>query len=423
MADGRRPTVVPGARNEARRRAAILRRYVAIPAPSLSDDERFSEELGLSKDALYRLAKSWRLHGDETLLPGSQLRTSSADRQAALAAAADPDLAGVNPTRRPLIRRRIEALRYFLEIEAPTTDDERKAAASIDMSLESFQRLHRSWVLTRAPAALPGGSTPARTPKRRAPALSPDLERVIEDVIASLGPAASSTRVHREVADRCHRAGMRVPDQSTVYFRFVEARAKMVDEDAAPSFALDHAAIELPVRTQHGDQLPVLSVIMALPGGRIVAHALSLEPPSARSAAALLARALAEPASEGVTLPLQIGAPKGRDWDQLLQILEQGGVELAQAPTRSLRPGHFLTRTFGTRLGRLKLRPRIATRPASTPIKAMGRGSVSLSFQEASQVLDGIVAVLNSGRPTAKLAVVSVDKAKALAAALRRLGS
>ncbi len=418
MADTARTSTAPSVLDEVHRRAAILRRYVAIRKPSLGDDERFAEELGLSRDALYRLAKSWRLHGDETLLRGSHAKASTADRRAALSATAEPDLAGVNPTRRPLIRRRIEALRAFLLIRAPTAEDERKAAASIDMSVDSFQRLHRSWVLTRDPAALPGGSTPARTPRRRAPALSSELERLMEDAFAELGPDASTAQAHREIVARCRQAGMRAPDKSTVYFRFVDARAKMAAADAPPGFAIDHTAIELPVRTPHGDQLPVLSAVIALPAGRIVAHALALDPPSARSAAGLLARALDQAMSAGDAVPLHLGVPKGSDWDQLLRALDDGGVETVQGPTRSLRPGHFLTRMLGTRLGRLKLRPRIAMRPTEAPIKPMGRGSQPLDLREARDVIDEIVAWINADRPKADKAWVGESRRQALTQSL-----
>lgn len=407
---------------EAERRASIVRRYSRIESPTLLDDERFAAELGLSVDTLYRLARLWRHHEDPALLTGARTKSTAVDLAAALAATADPDLSGVNPTRRPLIRSRIAALRSFLQITQPTREDEIASATAIGMSPDAFRRLYRSWVLARDPAALPGGSTPARTPKRRSPAISQETERVIAEAIAALGPDASSLAVHRKVAERCKAEGLPPPDRSTVYYRFVAARATM-QRNEPPSIAVDHSALALPVTGADGDQLPVLSAVVQRPSGRILAHRLSLEPPTAATTAKLLAEALGRMPAGDRRVPLQLGAPKGADWDGLTGTLMGAAVSVDTGPTRSLRAGHFLTRTFGEALGRLRLRPRIATRPRDVPIRRMGRGSVPLSLDEARTVVDGIVDDLNAARPDQRLSLLDERSAGLLKESLLRLAA
>lgn len=410
------------ARSEAERRAAILRRYVAVESPSLDVDEAYAIELGLSVDALYRLARLWRHHADPALLTGARTKPTDADRAAAVSATKDPDLTGVNPSRRPLIRARIAALRAYLTIEKPTREDEKAAAELIGMSVDAFRRLHRGWVLARDPAALPGGSTPAKTPKRRSPALSAETEQVVSDTISAMGPDVSSLSVHRSVVARCEELGLRPPEKSTVYFRFVAARAAM-QQDTPPAIAIDHSALALAVTGPDGVQMPVLSVIVHRPSGRVLAHDLSLDPPTAASTARLLLEFLQRDPQGADAVPLQIGAPKGSDWDALIASLADAGVATDTGPTRSLRAGHALTRTFGEAFGRLRLRPRIATRPRNVPIKAMGRGSVPLSTGEANKVVDDIVAASNAQRPTASVTLVGGAHAAELQAALNTIAA
>jgi len=410
-----------GAASEVRRRAGILRRYVAIDMPSLDDDERFAAELGLARDTLYQLARSWRLHADPSLLPGSFTRTASADRGLAYAATERPDLSGVLPTRRAAVAARIAGLRDFLTIEAPDRRDETAAAAGLGLSLGTFRRLHRSWMLTRDPASLPGASRAARVPQRRRPKVPPEVDRHIAAVIAEHGPRAKALAIHREVAGRCAAEGLPPPSRATVNQRFLDARGEMPLDDIAPSVAIDHVALEMPVRMRDTAGFVVLSAMVDLPSGQVLGHELSQEAPTAAAAARLIEAQLRLQGG-GEPVPLRLNAPNGRDWDALLAVLATGGVETVRSPDRSLHAGSTLLRIFGDRLDRFRLRPRLTSRPSSARPKLRGDMNAPLTIEEARTVVESAIAASNAGRemrPARHL--IAPERVEPLTQALRAL--
>ncbi|GMM94581.1 hypothetical protein [Qipengyuania sp. MTN3-11] len=184
---------------EAQRRAAILRRYDAEPLRTGEDDERFAKELGVAVQTFHQLIRSWRRYREPKMLPGARTRATAADREAAIDAAAKPDLSNVDPARRPLVRKRIKVLRRYLALETPTPVDEAAAAEELGMSLGSFHRLRRSWTMSRDPATLPGGSTPATLKDRRRPAIGAQAEACIAAVIEDLGPQATTVSACADV--------------------------------------------------------------------------------------------------------------------------------------------------------------------------------------------------------------------------------
>lgn len=400
MAGDSEHRIVPLALDEAKRRAGILRRYVAIEAPSLEDDDRFAEELGLARHTLYQLARSWRHHANPALLSGAFTRTASGDRMLALEAAANPDLTAVNPTRRRVIGERIAELRHFLSIEEPTRDDELRSAERLGLALPAFRRLHRSWTLARDPAALPGGSTPARIPRRHHPAIDAEVETIIAEVAGELGPDASALEVHRTVVEHCERAGLRAPTKVSVHYRFVEARAKMARPAPDPAIAIDHIALQLPTEGPGGVQFPVLSVAIELSTGHFVAHDLSLIAPNSAATARILAEAAIRCRTGASDIvPLDLASPKEAGWDALQKTLKSNGVNVAKTRTRALRPGRHLLRLLGDRLGRFPLRPGLTTRPETARLRKMGGGSAPLSLPDARAVVEELVSAHNAKRP------------------------
>lgn len=412
---------VPETRGEARRRAAILRRYVAIEAPTLDDDDCFAAELGLSRDGLRQLARAWRRHADPALLPGAYTRATSEDRQLAREAAAAPDLSAVDPARRVAIRRRIAELGVFLAVENPTADDEERSAGRLGMSTAAFRRLLRSWILARNPAALAGGSTPPRLPHRHKQTIPAAVEALIADAIEGLGPQANALAVHRVVARRCTEEALKVPSKVTVHQRFVEARARSGGGQGEAMLATDHVALQLQTVGARGTQYPVLSVLLETASGHILAHTLSTDPPTAASTAGLLAKFLDGAGGKGAeAVPLDIATPKARDWDAMLRTLKRGGVVVQKTRTRALRPGRHLTRILGDRLGRLFLRPGLTTRPADGHMRKLGGDSSALTIEEARAVVADIVARHNRGHPLGGAPSFAEDASRrALADALR----
>lgn len=212
---------------ELARRAEITSRYVAIPFPTLEDDERFAAELGLSRDSLYRLAAAWRRHGDPEALQGSRVRAEANAVPLAVATASGTlDLSGVSPTRRLQTRRRIEIIRDYLQIERPAKADVVDAAALIGVRPYRFKRMVKIWLLYRDPAALPGAVIPKRRSNRLRPAVDEVAEKSVADAILELGADASCAAVHARTEQICQDRQCKVPSRSTVYNRLKTERLR-----------------------------------------------------------------------------------------------------------------------------------------------------------------------------------------------------
>lgn len=242
---------------------------------------------------------------------------------------------------------------------------------------------------------------PARMPQRRRPKVPPQVERIIAEAIARSGPGAKALAIHREVCALCDAAGLPRPSRATVHQRFVDARARMPLTDMAPSLAVDHVALEIPVRSKRLLQFPVLSAIIDLPSGQILLHELSLQAPTAKRTAALIGRLLCNAERDGNLVPLRVNVPAGDDWKALLAVLATHRVDTTRAPNRSLRPGATLMRVFGDRLGRFKLRPGLTTSPESARPRIAGGASSPLTIDEARAVVSEAIEANNAGRSPA----------------------
>lgn len=204
-------------RAEGRRRAAILRRYVAIPRPTADDDVAFAAELGLSTDSLVRLAAAWRRHGDTLRLQGSRYLPTQADRHAALEALrGEVDLGEVPESRRGELRRRLDAIRRFLEADEFDTEAWAAAAAKLGITARQFAKIVHAWTIHRSPAAVPGARA-AKRPRRKSTAAFDSIQERVRQALDELGSKARGADVHRRVVELSEQAGVAPPSRTTVH--------------------------------------------------------------------------------------------------------------------------------------------------------------------------------------------------------------
>lgn len=193
---------------EARRRASVLDRYVALERPTALDDAEAASELGLAVDTMIRLAKSWRRHRDETLLVGRA--TALARRGEASEAqimAEDVDLAGVRPERRDEIIRRIRIIQRHLASAAQGIDDTVACAAEMGVSPVRFIRLTQTWMLLARPEEMPG-ATRNGTPWRRKPGRLRRLD-LLRAALAEADPDAPLRAAYGAFVSACVAEGIK----------------------------------------------------------------------------------------------------------------------------------------------------------------------------------------------------------------------
>ena len=221
---------------EARRRAAIIRRYVAIDLPTAEDDRRFAEELGLAEDTLSRLATAWRLNRDARLLAGPQValsRHDAPDRAAIMAEIIDME--GVDPDRRSEMMCRIRGIQAYLLARERGNGDSRASAAAVGVSRARFKDLVNRWRMHAKASAMPGARRGTRIPRRNE---APRRRRIeILQEILDRYPEAPIARIHAHHADACRSEGLEPLSLPRIYglvreMRHGAARAQSGGDDA-----------------------------------------------------------------------------------------------------------------------------------------------------------------------------------------------
>lgn len=404
--------------HERRRRASIARRYAAIASPTREDDEAFASELGLSVDSLWRLARAWRLGAAGEV--GVEDQTTL--RARALEAARDPDLSEVSPSRHPLMEARLQVIADHLEIVRPTPADVTAAAKTLELTVPSFRRLLREWIRHRNPALLAGGSTPmrkARYERKEIASREPQMVRAL----ANLGTQVSSMALHREVVRLCEIDGVAPPGQPTTYARLMRARSDASMNEGPPGFALDHSAINLAVRREDGADptMAVLSMLFCSTSGRIVAHSMSLEPPSPGRTAALLSMAasILPPGTEELTLDI----PAHPEWRSLDDTLKASGVPIRIDSSKRLAAGKLAARRFGDLVGTLRLRPGHTRSPATARLTRVMGADNPLTPSDAAGAVDAAVRFHNSGRAEPTVGFVPSGRLNDFTKALDQISS
>lgn len=120
----------------------------------------------------------------------------------------DAALVAIDQRRWPEARRRMEAIRRYIEGEDASMERVLEAAGSLDLSVNRFYALLRTWRLTGSVAAVtPFGEFTPRPPRR--PKL--DVLMVVSNAIAEAfqnNPAATAPEVAAHVELRCLEQGV-----------------------------------------------------------------------------------------------------------------------------------------------------------------------------------------------------------------------
>lgn len=200
---------------EARRRAAILARYVELALPDEADDERFAAELGLSTESLARLAATWRSHRDPDMLIGSGVRVNR--RKAASdadAMAADVDLDGVHPSRRRATLRRVRAIQGYL---AGSGGSSEAVARRLGVSPTYFQRLVRIWLLHKRASALPGANVVTTRTWRRRQGPRRQVHEILRRTVAAAPEGTTVVEIFAKFQEEVRAAGLKPLAIARVY--------------------------------------------------------------------------------------------------------------------------------------------------------------------------------------------------------------
>mgnify|MGYP001163774965 CR=1 FL=1 len=179
------------------------------------------------------------------------------------------DLSGVAPMRWQEVRRRVTAVREYLELAQPTVSDREAAAGKVGLSLDQFERLIRSWRIHSDPARLDGAGSLARARRNRSDGLPSEVQRIIQRAIEEAGCQAAPAKIYDIVLAQCEKAGLEPPSNNLVWTRIMAARSEATGiEDDRVETLIGRIWLHLPIvepATPCGARRPELLVAVRLP--------------------------------------------------------------------------------------------------------------------------------------------------------------
>lgn len=184
------------------------------------------------------------------------------------------DLSGVDAMRRPEVRRRVNVVRDFLNIVAPTEADKVASAKSLGLSVNQFMALVRAWLAYGSAAKL-AGSGAHRGATRRPSRLSVPAEAKQQalKVIEEVGADSPFVDVHRLVRARCAELKLAPPSRSTLWNMVMDCRKGRRGDDR--SLVVGTCFVRLPTVAGETIELPSLTMAVRAGDGAIVAAGLS----------------------------------------------------------------------------------------------------------------------------------------------------
>lgn len=350
----------------AAKRAAIIREYASIDGPSAAQTETASAKLGISTSRLHQLVRAWVAHGQTSMATGTLDEQERLVGAAIAATEGDLDMSGVPEIRRAEIERRIRLIGRYLRTGSRDRVTTQGFVEEYGSTYNTFRSALNVWLLSRTPALMPGAAVTAPG-RRKGPVIDKEGEAAVRQVADELGRTAGLTAVHRRVAEICNAEGLKRPSAPTVYRWLMAIRNEPMEGGRDDAVCLDRVSIESDAAGEHREPL-TLTLLFGSTSGRILAHLVDEAPPSPASDARVIADLLAS-GGEGACITIEGGMPPGSGWDDLIEVLRCSGVSLWYPETRSLASGTLALKTFGNRIGgiRIKRLRRDASRPPSAP--------------------------------------------------------
>ncbi len=352
-------------------RAAIIRKYAAIPRPSGEDTRLAADRLGITTSRLHQLVRAWVAHGQISLATGT--RRQHADKlEAAIAAAeGDIDMSGVPEVHRTEVERRIRLIGRYLRNGARDRATTQAFVKEYGTAYNTFRSALNVWLLSRDPSMMPGASVTAPG-RRKGPMIDEDGESAVRQAVEELGRTAGLTAVHRRAAEICNATGLKRPSAPTVYRWLMSIRSEPTGEVHDDAVCLDRVAIDVAMNGEHHGPL-TLTLLFGSNSGRILCHRVDVAPPSPASDARVIADLLAR-GGDGPCVTLEAGMPAGRGWNRLIEVLTGSGISLWYPDTRGLASGTLAFKTFGNSLGGMRIKrlkpthPRASTAPETIAV-------------------------------------------------------
>ena len=168
----------------------------------------------------------------------------------------DIDLDGVDPARRFAIRARVQVLRRYFALVAPTKADEEMFAAELGIRRMQFQNLAKAWNEYGRASALPGARRRSRV--SRPARITPTAESAIEEAIRR-APEGTVAEIARIAGDLANGRGEEPPGWLAVSRR-VEAARALLAATVKPTrtIVVGRCATDMRTTSRSGGVVPIV---------------------------------------------------------------------------------------------------------------------------------------------------------------------
>lgn len=182
------------------------------------------------------------------------------------------DLSGVAPLRRAETRRRIEAIRAYLNIPSPSRADRVVHAQSLGIGVQQFMLLVKAW-LEHGEAVATGkagaNAGAARGVRRRG--LPPETRAAAESALRALPTSASHREAIAAVQEACRSQQTRPPSNSMVSYLRMGLRGTA---NGGPRLLVGRATASMPIIIGDALSLPEVALAVEERSGTIRAAAI-----------------------------------------------------------------------------------------------------------------------------------------------------
>ena len=261
-------------------------------------------------------------------------------------------LASLPPANWKETLRRLEVLRSFKAIEAPSGRDVEEHATRLGLDVRSFYRLIRAQDELRLGA-------PVRVSRRGMRRfLPPETERIIDEVLAELGREIPDRIVLIEVARRCREAGLPTPSAGALRTRSAPTRVDLrIRLRRRFDTILDACPLDLDVPSENGVAPAVAWFGSVLRGadGAMITYVVTAGPPTPGDLAEMFSAIVPEGTGDGI---LVATGDLSAALAHASEATARHGLRFDVAASAGLRPGAALTPVMGLKLGRLSFQAR-----------------------------------------------------------------
>lgn len=271
---------------------------------------------------------------------------------------ADVDLSGIPPELRPVVSRRIKAIRQFET--NPGRASAEALAQSLGIGTAQFYNLAKAWRNLRDPQHLAGQSRP----RKRIVDLDPDQAKLIDKTISEM-PNSVPDEIVKAAMKRGAKDDVKLPGAGRIKRYVIASSAPQLPSQitALGDLIVEHTVLDLPIAFR-GDVVsrPTATMIFQTSRAQLCGLTLSEGKPTSADVARVILQCIGpslKASSKDYTARIAIPKTADENWDDLCGSLDQAGFAVSPYRPGPYGHGRCTAAIFGRLTNGITFRPRL----------------------------------------------------------------